>query len=70
MIKFTFQREMELKRREEEEIARLRKDITHKAIPVPSFKPMVIKKSEKPLTDPHSPFFTHRSKTSSQDNNI
>jgi len=45
-----------------EEIAKLRKEAVHKANPIRRYKPLKMMSSDKPLTDPHSPAFTHRSK--------
>jgi len=45
------------KRDELEEITRLRKAAVHKAQPIRSYKPIEVKPSEKPLTNPSSPHF-------------
>ncbi|XP_069698789.1 targeting protein for Xklp2-like isoform X2 [Periplaneta americana] len=57
-------REEEEKQRELEEVARIRKESVHKANPVRRYKQLDIVGSDKPLTDPHSPSFTNRSKRS------
>ncbi|XP_070695731.1 targeting protein for Xklp2 [Pempheris klunzingeri] len=46
--------------REKEEIARLRQEQVHKAQPIRHYKPVALKKSEVPLTVPHSPNFSDR----------
>lgn len=53
--KLRFQKEKELQ--EMEAIKQLRKDAIPKANPVPHFKNFDIHKSEKPLTEPHTPHF-------------
>jgi hypothetical protein len=45
----------ELKREKMEEAARLRKESVHKANLIRRYKPTNIMRSDKPLTDPHSP---------------
>lgn len=45
---------------EEEEIRRLRQAITHKAQPVRNYRPMVVRASEKMLTEPVSPMIGKR----------
>ncbi|XP_041802048.1 targeting protein for Xklp2 isoform X2 [Chelmon rostratus] len=50
----------EEERREKEEIARLRQEQVHKAQPIRHYKPVALKKSEVPLTVPHSPNFSDR----------
>lgn len=50
----------EEERREKEEIARLRQEQVHKAQPIRHYKPVALKKSELPLTVPHSPNFSDR----------
>lgn len=51
-----------LKRDEMEEIAKLRKEAIHKANPIRHYKPLRIMNSDKILTDPSSPAFSHHSK--------
>ncbi|XP_038577520.1 targeting protein for Xklp2 isoform X2 [Micropterus salmoides] len=46
--------------KEREEIARLRQEQVHKAQPIRHYKPVAVKKSEVPLTIPHSPNFSDR----------
>ncbi|KAG7239815.1 hypothetical protein INR49_028343 [Caranx melampygus] len=46
--------------REREEIARLRQEQVHKAQPIRHYKPVTVKRSEVPLTVPHSPNFSDR----------
>ncbi|XP_050539464.1 uncharacterized protein LOC126904460 isoform X2 [Daktulosphaira vitifoliae] len=64
--KFSHYEEMAKKRQEEskkEEIRALknsRKQTVHKPIPIKKYKPILIKKSEKPVTVPHSPRFSIR----------
>ncbi|XP_054465403.1 targeting protein for Xklp2 [Anoplopoma fimbria] len=50
--------EQELK--EKEEIAQLRQEQVHAAQPIRHYKPVAVKKSEVPLTVPHSPNFSDR----------
>merc|ERR1711936_701477 len=45
------------KREEQEEVARLRKAAVHRAQPIRNYKPVEVKPSEKPLTNPSSPKF-------------
>ena len=45
------------KQEEEEEIARLRKDVVHKAQPIKKFKPVVVKQGTQPVTIPMTPEF-------------
>ncbi|KAG8002948.1 Targeting protein for Xklp2-B [Nibea albiflora] len=46
--------------RAKEEITRLRQEQVHKAQPIRHYKPVALKKSEVPLTIPHSPNFSDR----------
>ncbi|XP_028266404.1 targeting protein for Xklp2 [Parambassis ranga] len=50
----------EEEQREKQEIARLRQEQVHKAQPIRHYKPVVVKKSEVPLTVPESPSFSDR----------
>uniref|UniRef100_A0A3P8UWB9 TPX2 microtubule nucleation factor n=1 Tax=Cynoglossus semilaevis TaxID=244447 RepID=A0A3P8UWB9_CYNSE len=50
----------EEEQQEKEEITRLRQEQVHKAQPIRHYKPVALKKSELPLTVPHSPNFTKR----------
>ncbi|TKS77015.1 Targeting protein for [Collichthys lucidus] len=50
----------EEEQRAKEEIARLRQEQVHKAQPIRHYKPVALKKSEVPLTIPHSPNFSDR----------
>ncbi|XP_034393554.1 targeting protein for Xklp2 [Cyclopterus lumpus] len=45
---------------EKDDIAQLRKDQVHAAQPIRHYKPVAVKKSELPLTVPHSPNFSDR----------
>ena len=50
---------IERKRHEEaEEVRRLRHEAVHRAQPVKQYRPIVIKPSDKPITEPHSPKFS------------
>ncbi|KAK2717331.1 targeting protein for Xklp2-like [Artemia franciscana] len=62
-------RQAEIRRREEEqeEIARLRKQMVTKANPVPNYKPFKLNKSDKPLTIGQSPNFKIKPRSSSTD---
>ncbi|XP_063065318.1 targeting protein for Xklp2 isoform X2 [Engraulis encrasicolus] len=50
----------EQEEQQREEMARLRKDLVHKAQPVRHYRPVEVKKSEMPLTLPQSPNFSDR----------
>ncbi|KAM8864791.1 targeting protein for Xklp2 isoform 1-T4 [Spinachia spinachia] len=50
----------ELEQKEKEEIARMRQEQVHSAQPIRHYKPVAVKKSEVPLTVPHSPNFSDR----------
>ncbi|XP_034551521.1 targeting protein for Xklp2 isoform X2 [Notolabrus celidotus] len=50
----------EEEQREKEEVARMRHEQVHKAQPIRHYKPVALKKSELPLTIPHSPNFSDR----------
>ncbi|XP_071331214.1 targeting protein for Xklp2 isoform X2 [Trachinotus anak] len=50
----------EEEQRQKEEIARLRHEQVHKAQPIRHYKPVEVKRSEVPLTVPHSPNFSDR----------
>ncbi|XP_068589847.1 targeting protein for Xklp2 [Cebidichthys violaceus] len=50
----------EQEQKEKEDIARLRQEQVHSAQPVRHYKPVAVKKSELPLTVPHSPNFSDR----------
>uniref|UniRef100_A0A3B4T9X9 TPX2 microtubule nucleation factor n=1 Tax=Seriola dumerili TaxID=41447 RepID=A0A3B4T9X9_SERDU len=50
----------EEEQRQRDEIARLRQEQVHKAQPIRHYKPVAVKKSEVPLTVPHSPNFSDR----------
>ncbi|XP_062247867.1 targeting protein for Xklp2-like isoform X2 [Platichthys flesus] len=50
----------EEEQRQKEEITSLRQEQVHKAQPVKHFKPLLVKKSDVPLTVPHSPNFSDR----------
>ncbi|XP_037540496.1 targeting protein for Xklp2-B [Nematolebias whitei] len=50
----------EEEQREKEEITRLRQEQVHKAQPIRQYRPVVVKKSERPLTVPESPNFSER----------
>ncbi|KAE8293068.1 Targeting protein for Xklp2-B [Larimichthys crocea] len=50
----------EEEQRAKEEITRLRQEQVHKAQPIRHYKPVALKKSEVPLTIPHSPNFSDR----------
>ncbi|KAM6982044.1 targeting protein for Xklp2 [Tautogolabrus adspersus] len=50
----------EEEQREKEEVSRMRHDQVHKAQPIRHYKPVALKKSEVPLTVPHSPNFSDR----------
>ncbi|KAM9317735.1 targeting protein for Xklp2-like isoform 2-T2 [Pholidichthys leucotaenia] len=54
------ERRREEGQREKEEIARLRQEQVHQAQPIRHYKPVMVKKSEVPLTVPHSPEFSDR----------
>ncbi|KAJ9580425.1 hypothetical protein L9F63_024401 [Diploptera punctata] len=56
-------RDEQQKRAEMEEVARLRKEAVHKALPVPKYKPLEVLSSSRPLTSPKSPAFTHRTRS-------
>ena len=47
--------ENQMKMAEEAEIREIRKNAVHKAKPIPVFKPLEIKKSDVPLTEPKTP---------------
>jgi hypothetical protein len=49
--------EMEKMRKQQEEINRLRSQLTFKSNPIKQYKPVEVKPSEKPLTEPRSPQF-------------
>ena len=49
------QREAEREKEEKEAIALLRKQLVHKAQPIHKYKTVVVKPSDKPLTEPASP---------------
>lgn len=55
--------EEERKRKEEEEIRELRKQLVFKATPISHYAPITIKKSDKPLVEPHSPKFHTRERS-------
>uniref|UniRef100_UPI0037E955A1 targeting protein for Xklp2 isoform X2 n=1 Tax=Semicossyphus pulcher TaxID=241346 RepID=UPI0037E955A1 len=50
----------EEEQRGKEEVARMRQEQVHKAQPIRHYKPVALKKSEVPLTVPHSPNFSDR----------
>ncbi|XP_068453667.1 targeting protein for Xklp2 isoform X1 [Clinocottus analis] len=50
----------EQEQKAKEEVARLRKEQVHAAQPIRHYKPVAVKKSELPLTVPHSPNFSDR----------
>ncbi|XP_069382283.1 targeting protein for Xklp2-B-like isoform X1 [Paralichthys olivaceus] len=50
----------EEEQQQQEEITRLRQEQVHKAQPIKHYKPVLVKKSEVPLTVPHSPNFSDR----------
>lgn len=52
----------EKEKQEKEEIALLRKQVVHKPHPVPKVKPFEPQPSNKPLTDPNTPFCLKRSR--------
>lgn len=54
------ERRREEEQKEKEEIARMRQEQVHKAQPIRHYKPVALKKSELPLTVPHSPNFSDR----------
>ncbi|KAG7521035.1 hypothetical protein JOB18_041252 [Solea senegalensis] len=54
------QQRQEEEEREKEEVARLRHEQVHKAQPIRHYRPVAVKKSEVPLTVPHSPNFSDR----------
>jgi len=54
------ERERMTKLAEEKEIKKMREDMVHKAQPVPHFKPMDVRPSEKPVTLPESPNWSKR----------
>ncbi|XP_040049074.2 targeting protein for Xklp2 isoform X1 [Gasterosteus aculeatus] len=50
----------EQEQKEKEEITRMRQEQVHSAQPIRHYKPVAVKKSEVPLTVPHSPNFSDR----------
>ncbi|XP_031733142.1 targeting protein for Xklp2-like, partial [Anarrhichthys ocellatus] len=50
----------EQEQKEKEDVARLRQEQVHSAQPIRHYKPVTVKKSELPLTVPHSPNFSDR----------
>ncbi|XP_075951648.1 targeting protein for Xklp2 isoform X1 [Anarhichas minor] len=50
----------EQEEKEKEDVARLRQEQVHSAQPIRHYKPVTVKKSELPLTVPHSPNFSDR----------
>ncbi|XP_016891109.1 targeting protein for Xklp2 isoform X1 [Cynoglossus semilaevis] len=54
------EKKREDERQEKEDISRMRQEQVHKAQPIRHYKPVAVKKSELPLTVPHSPNFTRR----------
>ncbi|XP_065817734.1 targeting protein for Xklp2 isoform X3 [Labrus bergylta] len=50
----------EEEQRKKEDVSRMRQEQVHKAQPIRHYKPVDLKKSEVPLTVPHSPNFTDR----------
>ncbi|KAK7115053.1 targeting protein for Xklp2 homolog isoform X2 [Littorina saxatilis] len=54
------QREQRQKEEEEAAIAKLRAEMVHRSNPVRHYNPLVIKPSEKPITEPESPRFSDR----------
>ncbi|XP_034447308.1 targeting protein for Xklp2-like [Hippoglossus hippoglossus] len=50
----------EEEQQQKEEITRLRQEQVHKAQPVKHYKPVLVKKSDVPLTVPHTPKFSDR----------
>ncbi|CAH1270402.1 TPX2 [Branchiostoma lanceolatum] len=59
------QQEEERKEQEQIEIARLRKELVHKANPIRQGRPLEIQPSNKPLTNPQTPNFTDRRRKAS-----
>eukprot|EP00117_Sycon_ciliatum_P006176 scpid60372/ scgid9831/ Targeting protein for Xklp2-B len=53
-------RKMENEEREREEVERIRAGMVHKAKPVRHYRTVEVKPSERPLTKPTSPAFSHR----------
>ncbi|XP_050422630.1 uncharacterized protein LOC126834612 isoform X2 [Adelges cooleyi] len=53
-------RQEEFKRQEMQSLKNLRQQTVHKPIPIKKYKPVMIRKSEKPVTVPHSPRFSIR----------
>lgn len=53
----------EKQRQEQLEILKLRKEVVHKARPVPEFRPFVVHSSDAPLTEPCSPNVARRTKS-------
>ncbi len=54
------ERERQRKEEEEQEVRRLRVEAVHKAKPIRNYKPVEVKKSDKPLTQPETPHFSER----------
>ncbi|XP_058498350.1 targeting protein for Xklp2-like [Solea solea] len=54
------QQRQEDEQREKDHVVRMRHDQVHKAQPIRHYKPVAVKKSEVPLTIPHSPNFSDR----------
>jgi len=53
------ERQRQFKIAEDEAIKKMRDDMVHKAKPVPNYKPMVLRGSDKPLTVPQSPEWSY-----------
>lgn len=54
------QQRQEVEQREKDDITKMRNDQVHAAQPIRHYKPVAVKKSEMPLTIPHSPNFSDR----------
>ena len=61
--KSIWQLEDRKKMEEEDEVRRLRQETVHKPLPVKSFRPIEIQKSDKPITEPMSPKFSQLNAT-------
>ncbi|XP_033942136.1 targeting protein for Xklp2 isoform X2 [Pseudochaenichthys georgianus] len=54
------QQRQEVEQREKDDVTKMRSDQVHAAQPIRHYKPVAVKKSEVPLTIPHSPNFSDR----------
>lgn len=56
-------RDRQIEEEEKQEIARKRREVVHKPEPIRKYRPVEVKSSDKPLTDPQTPRFSERLKT-------